>query len=64
MGSGQKLCSDEILISPASTASKIPGQQAHPDAVAQFGVGKAQPLDFAQHGASISMAVGIPAGGK
>ena len=40
------------------------GHEADARAVAQFGVFKAQLADFAQHGAAIRVAMGIPAGGK
>ena len=40
------------------------GEQTDADAVAEFGVVKAQGVDFAQEGASIGMAVRIPASGK
>jgi hypothetical protein len=38
--------------------------EADADAVAQLGVFKAEVADFAQHGASVRVAVGIPAGGN
>ena len=37
------------------------GEQADADAVAEFRAVKAQGMDFPQHGASIGMAMGIPA---
>ncbi len=40
------------------------GQEAEPDAVAEFGPGKAEVADFAQHCAPVRVAFGIPAGGK
>ena len=40
------------------------GHEAEPDAVAEFGVSKAEVADFAQHRAAIRVALGIPAGGK
>ena len=40
------------------------GQQTEPDAVAELGIFKAEVADFAQHGAAVRVAVGIPAGGK
>jgi hypothetical protein len=40
------------------------GHEADAGAVAQFGEGKTQFADFAQHGAAIGVPVGIPAGGK
>jgi hypothetical protein len=40
------------------------GEQTDADAVAEFRMVKAQGLDFAQHGASIGMALRIPASGK
>ena len=40
------------------------GQETEPDAVAEFGVGKAEVADFAQHGATVRVAFGIPAGGE
>ena len=40
------------------------GQQADARAVAQFGVSEAQFTDFAQHGAPIGVAMGVPTGGK
>ena len=40
------------------------GHEADADAVAQLGVFKAEVADFAQHGAAVGVAVGIPAGGK
>ena len=40
------------------------GQEPEPDAVAEFGAGKAEVADFAQHGATVRVAFGIPTGGK
>jgi hypothetical protein len=40
------------------------GEQTDPDAVAQFRAVEAEGTDFPQHGASIGMALGIPATGK
>ena len=40
------------------------GYEADADAVAQLGVFKSEVADLAQHGASVGVAVGVPAGGK